>query len=255
MQSELWGARATDWADAQEACHESLYRDVLDRLDLRAGSRLLDAGCGSGMFCELALERGADVSGLDATPQLLELARRRAARADLRRGDLEALPWEARSFDFVTGLNSFQYAADPGRALAEARRVTKPGGKVIIATWGRPERCECSAYFAAMKPLMPPPKPGAGGPFALSDEAALKTLATSAGLEPVEVRDVSCAFTYPNVETAVRGLISAGPGVAAIRHSGEAALREAVTRALQPFTSRTGNVRLENDFRYLVAIA
>jgi hypothetical protein len=124
---------------------------------------------------------------------------------------------------------------------------------VVIATWGRPERCEAAAYLAALKPLLPPPKPGAGGPFALSDETALRALATSAGLAPVAVHDVGCAFAYPSLDAALRGLLSAGPVVAAIQRSGEEAVREAVTRALEPFTSRSGAVRLENEFRYVVA--
>jgi len=255
LQSGLWGERATDWAEAQEACHETLYRDVLERLAIRGGTRLLDVGCGSGMFCSLALERGAEVRGLDATEPLLAIARTRAARADLRVGDLETLPYEAKSFDVVTGLNSFQYAADPVKALAEARRVTRSGGQVVVATWGRPERCEAGAYFAAMKPLMPPPKPGAGGPFALSDAGALEALAKGAGLTPMEIRDVPCVFTYPDLDTALRGLLSSGPAVAAIRTSGEAAVRQAVAGALEAFTSRTGTVRLENEFRYLVGAA
>jgi hypothetical protein len=154
----------------------------------------------------------------------------------------------------VTGFNSYQYAADPTRALTEARRVTRRGGQVVIATWGRPDKCEAAAYLAALKPLLPP-RPGAGGPFALSDETALRTLATSAGLGAKDVHDVPCAFVYPNQEAALRGLLSAGPAVAAIATSGEEAVREAVKRALEPFTSRSGEVRLENEFRYLVAEA
>jgi SAM-dependent methyltransferase len=254
-QSALWGARALDWAEGQESNHEPLYLDVLERLAIKPGGRLLDAGCGSGLFCALASKRGLRVSGFDATEPLLAIARTRAPEVDFRKGDLESLPYEAGSFDLVTGFNSYQYAADPTRALEEARRVVRPGGHVVIATWGRPDRCEAAAFLAALKPLLPPPRPGAGGPFALSDETALRTLATAAGLTPREVRDVSCAFAYPSLEAALRGLLSAGPTVAAIQTSGEEAVRDAVTRALEPFTSRSGAVRLENEFRYVVAEA
>jgi SAM-dependent methyltransferase len=254
-QSALWGARAADWAKDQEANHEALYLDVLERVAIEAGSRVLDAGCGSGLFCALASKRGLRVSGFDATEPLLAMARTRVPDVDFRKGDLESLPYDAGSFDLVTGFNAYQYAADPARALAEARRVTRRGGRVVIATWGRPERCEAAAYLAALKPLMPPPKPGAGGPFALSDESSLRALATSAGLSPATVHDVACAFAYPSLDAALRGLLSAGPAVAAINASGEPAVRDAVTRALEPFTSRSGAVRLENEFRYLIAEA
>jgi SAM-dependent methyltransferase len=249
-QGRLWGARARDWA---EGCHEPLYNDVLERLPIGAGSRVLDAGCGAGRFCALAIARGARVVGIDAAEPLLVQARTHAPSADLRVCDLEALPFAAEEFDVVTGFNSFQYAGDPAAAVGEARRVVRSGGHVVIATWGRPEHCEAAAYFAALRPLVPAPPSGGGGPFALSDEAAFRSLATNAGLAPAGLRDVLCVFAYPDVETALRALLSAGPAVAAIETSGEATVRAALTRALEPFTSRTGAVRLENEFRYLVA--
>jgi ubiquinone/menaquinone biosynthesis C-methylase UbiE len=254
-QSALWGARAADWAEDQEANHAALYLDVLEHVALEAGSRVLDAGCGSGLFCVLASKRGLRVFGFDATEPLLAIARTRAPDVEFRKADLESLPYEAASFDLVTGFNSYPYAADPARALAEARRVTRRGGRVVVATWGRPNRCEAAAYLAALKPLMPPPKPGAGGPFALSDETALRALAESVDLAPTSVHDVPCAFEYPTRDAALRALLSAGPAVAAIETSGEEAVRDAVTRALEPFISRSGAVRLENEFRYLVAKA
>src|SRR5262249_8916052 len=70
-QRALWGARAADWAEGQEPTHEALYLDVLERVAIQAGSRLLDAGCGSGLFCALASKRGLRVSGFDATEPLL----------------------------------------------------------------------------------------------------------------------------------------------------------------------------------------
>ena len=252
-QGRLWGARARDWAEAQEACHESLYRDVLERIPIHAGSHVLDAGCGAGLFCSLAIEKGAHVAGIDAAEPMLAIARVRAPAADLRIADLEELPFKPERFDAVTGFNSFQYAGAPVRALGEAARVVRKGGHVVVATWGRRERCEAAGYLAALKPLMPESPAGGGGPFALSDATSLRSLATDVGLEPLEVRDVLCVFAYPNLETAVRALLSAGPAVAAIEVSGEASVRAAVMRALDPFTSRSGAVRLENEFRYLVA--
>ena len=92
-----------------------------------------------------------------------------------------------QSFDVVTGFNSFQYAGNPAVALAEARRVLRPEGTIVIATWGDPKEMEAAGVVAALKSLLPPPPPGAPGPFALSDEAALKKFAADAGLIPIEI--------------------------------------------------------------------
>jgi hypothetical protein len=82
------------------------------------------------------------------------------------------------------GFNAFQYAVSPVNALREARRVVTAGGIVVIAVWGLLESCEAAGYLKALGSLMPPPPPGAPGPFALSDETKLKTLMGEAGLTP-----------------------------------------------------------------------
>jgi ubiquinone/menaquinone biosynthesis C-methylase UbiE len=82
---------------------------------------------------------------------------------DVREGELEALPFADGIFDLVTGFNSFQYAASAVQALREDARFTKKGGHVVVATWSPPELTLASKLIAALKPLMPPPPPGAPG--------------------------------------------------------------------------------------------
>ncbi len=158
-------------------------------------------------------------------------------------------------FDVVTGFNSFQYAANPAAALAEARRVTKPGGEVVIMTWGNPEGMEAASLIAALRPLMPVPPPGAPGPFALSDENALRKFAVDAKLTPVVVFDVDCPFVYPDDATAVRGLNAAGVAVRAMENTSEQAVSEAHSKALAPFRRSDGSYRINASFRCLLARA
>src|SRR5262245_937428 len=97
VQSTIWGPRAADWADVQERTVVPLYDSVLDALNVRAPMAVLDVGCGSGLFCQLATERGARVSGIDATGMLLDIAKRRAPQADFRHCDMEQLPFQDRT--------------------------------------------------------------------------------------------------------------------------------------------------------------
>ncbi len=73
----------------------------------------LDVGCGSGLAAQIAARRGAEVSGIDAADALLEIARARTPKGTFERGDLESLPFADKTFDVVTGFNSFQYAGNP----------------------------------------------------------------------------------------------------------------------------------------------
>jgi SAM-dependent methyltransferase len=250
---QLWGARARDWAEVQEGQFAAAYHAVLSRAGVRPGMRHLDAGCGAGMAAALSTSLGAMVAGIDAAEGMLEIARERSPAGDFRQGEIEDLPFEDDAFDLVTGFNAFQFAGNPARALAEAGRVTRPGGTIVIMTWGEPEGMEAAAHVFAMKPLLPAPPPGAPGPFALSDETALRAFAEAGGLRPVEVLDVDTPWFYRDEATALRGLGSSGAAVRAIEHAGEEAFLSVMRAFLAPLRQSDGSYRIGARARCLVA--
>jgi SAM-dependent methyltransferase len=249
----LWGARAVDWAALQEGQCRPVYEAVLERLKVGPGTAYLDAGCGAGMAAQMAAARGARVSGLDASEALLKIARERVPAGMFLAGELETLPFADAAFDVVTGFNSFQYARDSTGALMEARRVTKPGGVVAIMTWGPPEGMPAAALVAALRPLLPPPPPGAPGPFALSNEAALREFAEAAGLESKEIFDVESPFRYASLEDGIRGLGSSGVAARARHASGDEAVDRAHAEALAAFRRSDGSYFIPATFRCLFA--
>jgi ubiquinone/menaquinone biosynthesis C-methylase UbiE len=113
-----------------------LFDAVLREIAVGAGTALLDIGCGSGMFCQMAAKLGAQVSGLDAAEPLLAIARERTPLGDFRTGEMEELPYAEQTFDGVAGFNSFQFAASPVHALKEARRVARAGASLVITVFG-----------------------------------------------------------------------------------------------------------------------
>jgi SAM-dependent methyltransferase len=255
VQGDLWGVRASDYAEVQEPTFLPLYESVLARPEIAKASSILDVGCGPGLAAQVFSRRIGRVAGVDATAPFIEIARRRAPNGHFRVAEMESLPYDDGAFDTVTGFNSFQYAASPVNALREARRVVKAGGIIVIAVWGLPESCEAAGHLKALGSLMPPPPPGAPGPFALSDETKLKGLAGEAGLTPGAIVDVACPWVYPDIETALRGMLSAGPAERAIRASSFERVREAVAAAIESHRTQTGGYRLNNTFRYLVTRA
>ncbi len=251
LEGRLWDVRADDWAAIQERQVARAYESALDALSVGPNTRLLDVGCGAGMFLRLAADRSADVTGLDASEGLLAHARSRIPGARLDRGEMEQLPYEDASFDVVTGFNSFQYAAHPAVALAEARRVVAADGRVLLLNWAPAELCEAAGYLMALGALMPPPPPGAPGPFALSEADALTALFEEVGLAVVAVEDVECEWRYPDEATALVGLLSSGPVVSVIEHAGEEAVRGTTAAFLEPFRTAEGGYRITNEFRYV----
>ena len=255
VQGELWSAQAHNWATFLEKFHMHLYQSVFDRIGISRGTRLLDVGCGAGLAAQLAAELGAQVSGIDAAPALIEIACERLPQGDFRVGDMEELPYTDASFDVVTGFNSFQHAANLVAALSEARRVVRRGGRVAMVTWGRPEDCEHAAVLAAIRALLPPGPTGTSSPFALSEPGRLEALLEQAGLRADDSGEIPSTFVWPDDDTAWKAISSAGPTVMAVRYAGEEQVKQVVLDSLLPFRTSTGGYREENTFRYVIATA
>lgn len=246
-----WGARARDWAEIEDEGSRDLFEVVLDRLAVGPGQSYLDVGCGSGLACQLAASRGAAVSGLDASPGLLQIARERVPEADFRHGDMASLPFDSETFDRVSFVNTLFFASDRVAALRESRRVLRPGGRVAAIMWTSPDRIESMAFLSALGPLLPPLPELA----LFADRDELGKLAADAGFTDPEVTEVPWVWDYPDLETATRGWLSVGLTTLAIAASGEAAVRSAITDALAPFRRDDGGYRLENVVNCLVATA
>ena len=107
---------------------------VLGLLGEVTGRRILDAGCGSGPLLADLTERGATVSGFDASPAMVGLARERLGpEADLQVADLtEPLPYDDEEFDDALAVLVLHYLEDWAQPLGELRRVLKPGGRLVV---------------------------------------------------------------------------------------------------------------------------
>ena len=104
MVDEGWGRKAVDFATLSEPGNCREYVALHHMLGVDNGDRLLDVACGAGLAIELASVRGADCAGIDASPRLVAVARDRSPRADIRVGDMHALPWDDGGLTCECGL-------------------------------------------------------------------------------------------------------------------------------------------------------
>ncbi|MGH6922385.1 MAG: class I SAM-dependent methyltransferase [Propylenella sp.] len=254
VQGELWGAKARDWAEAQEPAWRPVYASLLTGIGVRGGVRLLDIGCGAGGALMVAREAGAMVSGFDASAALAAIAHDRLPGAQIEVGEMEALPFADETFDVVVAFNAFQFAESPRRALGEAQRVCRRGGTVATLIWGRPEDCQLmTGVLPAVLALLPSPPADAPTPVSLSEAGVLAALMKEAGLSPAESGEIECTFDYPDLAFACRAISSAGPIVRAEQHAGEDAVRRTLVAALGPFVGTGGQVKLSNRFSWISA--
>jgi ubiquinone/menaquinone biosynthesis C-methylase UbiE len=124
-------AAADDYNVFSDAANARLIDSFLRLTGLKAGARVIDLGCGSGIFTYLLSQRGFQAAGLDISPKLLELARRKYARLQFDEGDVEALPYEAGSVDGVLLSGLVHHLPDASLCAAEVARVLRPGGKFV----------------------------------------------------------------------------------------------------------------------------
>ncbi len=228
MVDEGWGRAAVDFATLAEPANCREYVAVHHRLGTEGGDRLLDVACGSGLAIELARIRGASCAGIDASPRLVAVARDRNPGCDVRVGDMQDLPWPAKTFDVVTSFRGI-WGTTPA-AVAEAQRVLVPGGRLAITVWGNvgkspgawmlePFLWATGEKIQHQADMVVLGRPGVGEQF-LGDY----------GFDVAERFEVPFAFEFPDPATYARGLAATGPAYEAIQSIGEAEFVARATR-------------------------
>jgi SAM-dependent methyltransferase len=179
-QSVVWGTGPyQNITDTITDIHEL----VIDRLQPKPGKKWLDLACGTGAVAELAADRGADVTGVDLAPALIETAKERAQERgldiDYRVGDCEHLDLEDGAFDAVSSTCGVMFAPDHAATASELGRVVKQGGSIGLANW-TPVELGLPALFNIMKPFQPTPPPGVGYAFDWGDRQHVEELLADA---------------------------------------------------------------------------
>ncbi len=227
---EGWGRAAVDFAALCEPANCREYVTLHHRLGVDAGDRLLDIACGAGLAIELATLRGASCAGIDASPRLLAVARDRTPGADLRAGDMAALPWGDGSFDVATSFRGIWGTTEP--AVAEMYRVLRPGGRAGITVWGHIKASPGAWALAPLRLAAPPAVAHQAAMVALGRPGAGEDLLTRTGFVDVERIEVPFAWEFADPEGFARALASTGPAYQAIQFVGAAAfLDSAVAQA------------------------
>jgi SAM-dependent methyltransferase len=149
---------------------------LVEHAGVKAGMRVLDVACGTGVVAVTAARQGARVTGLDLTPELLQEARSNGRIAgvdiDWHEGDVEQLPFDADTFDVVLSQFGHMFAPRPDVALREMLRVLKPGGTIAFSTW--PPELLIGRMFRLVAEFLPPPPPGVAPPPQWGDPAVIR---------------------------------------------------------------------------------
>jgi SAM-dependent methyltransferase len=255
---ETWEILAPGWERRREAIASMagpVREWLVDALAAQPGETLLELSAGPG---EVGFEaaprlgvRGRLICS-DFSPEMVEVARRRGAQlglqnVDYRVIDAERIDLDSDSVDAVLCRFGYMLMADPAAALAETRRVLRPGGRAALAVWGVPERnawFSVAAAFLRERGHLPPPEPDGPGPFSMASEERTTVLLRSAGFESLHIEEVPTRAFYRDVEDYLSFSIdTAGPLAMTMRELAEAesnAIREALVERFAPFAGDEG---------------
>jgi SAM-dependent methyltransferase len=163
---------------------EEVAEALVESVRAAPGEALLDVATGSGNVAIAAAQKGATVTGLDITPELLQAARGRAAQAGVEvrwiEGDAEELPFADACFDRVTSCFGVMFAPRQERAAAELLRVARPGARIAFTAW-TPEGLN-GKMFKLVGSYMPPPPAELKPPVTWGAEDHVRSLFAAAGV-------------------------------------------------------------------------
>jgi ubiquinone/menaquinone biosynthesis C-methylase UbiE len=199
----IWAAG--DYAAVAEIIDDVPPAHLLRTAAIRPGEEVLDVATGTGNVALRAAAEGANVVGLDLTPELFGTARERAAEygvaVDWVEGDAEALPFVDETFDAVLSTFGVQFAPRHAVAAAEMVRVARPGGRVVVCNWTPSGMI--GELFSILGRFMPPAPAFASPPPLWGDEAHVRLLFADAGVTDVTFERATTPWAFASADDLV----------------------------------------------------
>lgn len=227
---------------------DGLHAALLDAAELAAGLRVLDLASGPGVLAQAALPRvapGGCVVASDLAEAMLAESRRRRPGILHAAADAERLPFAEGSFERVLCGLGLMFFPDEALALAEMRRVLRPGGRIAVSVWAEPAQVplvECA--LACMRRLLPAPKVARLSVFRLGDPERLAALLAAAGFSGGRVEACELLSNFTTAEDYWQAFLDLAGGAAGslvrLPPATQAELRSGVARELAPYACTDG---------------
>jgi len=234
-----WERRRADMETVTEPIRDWLVRELAPK----PGETILELAAGpgdTGFAAAALLGNEGQLISTDFSSEMTEVARRRGRELGLlnveyRTMDAEHLELEDDSVDGVICRFGFMLMSDTEAALAETRRVLRPGGRLVLATWRGPERNPWVAIggrILTARGFMPPNEPGAPGMFTMSDDGRVESLLRAAGFTDVLIDDVPVRMPYGDVDEYVTATRDTGGAFARAFNEASEEEQRAITQEL-----------------------
>jgi SAM-dependent methyltransferase len=256
LQAEIWSAAADIRKGIMVRYLVPMWTSVLDTAGATTGTKLLDAGCGTGELSAIAIGRGCEVTGLDNAPRMIELCRAdpKLAAGKFFEGTIESLPFETGTFDAAVASMSVHFCDDVPRALRELHRVLAPGGRVVITAPAHDDLDVLVVFALALERVPPAMADDIRRPLLFASAGTLKAALTTAGFADVDEQVVDTPLVGQTFDEIWQAQKTWAPVQLAASFVGEDAFREAYQQRLQARLGDPAPTRLDMKFRVVRAI-
>ncbi len=265
QQRQQWDAVASGWRkwwQSFERGSQHLSDRLVELADVRPGQRVLDVATGIGEPAVTAARRVGPMGSVVATdqaPQMLAIARERAAELglhnmDFREMDAEALDLPENTFDAILCRMGLMFFPNLAVALGRMWRLLMPGGRLAAAVWDVPAKVpSVSLPMGVVRRILqlPPPPAGTPGLFSLADSTALEQALTRAGFADVRSERLTVTREFASAEAYVRFLQDINAPLKAILANQpaqrQAEVWQAIGEAAQQYATADGSIRMLNE--------
>ncbi len=209
-----WEMVADGYHDHFGSLTRQTIEPMLESLGNHPGSSLLDIATGPGYVAEAARQRGFEVTAIDFSNEMVERAKKLYSGIDFQEGDAECLSFPDRSFDFVSMNFGLLHLEHPEKALAEAFRVSKAGGKFALTVWSTPDRAVAfQRVLNSVKEHGDSTVPIPVGPpfFRFSDHGEMRKCLMEAGFKTVEIKEIGMTWVLKRDEDLFHAFFTGTP--------------------------------------------
>ena len=245
-----WGHAAADWAYLFEPYARDAADHLFGLLNVGPQTKLFDMACGGGYATARAARLGATVGGIDASGELIDIARRRTPAGDFTVGTMFDLPHTDASFDVVTSFNGLWGGCEG--AMDESFRVLRPGGHVAFTFWGPGRTLDFREMFIALGGATADAMDEMISLASIGSPGTAEQMLSSAGFEFVVRGHTEAIHELPNEDVMWRCLRSPGLMVPALDALGDHRLRELLMATIESCRSDDGSYRVSNQLTHVI---